>query len=112
MKEIAMKELSRFKAIELIKSTHGKLFSCEFQKMDGSLRKMLCLIPPPLKDAKRPSPAKPQNAFVLVRDMLEYNRVLKATQDSEKAHKASYRLINLATMLKLTINGTTYTMTD
>ena len=106
-----MEELNRYKAIELIKSTNGHLFSCEFIKQDGSLREMLCLIPPPKKDAKRESPAKPNTSFILVRDMIEYKRVLAATDDTEKAHKASYRLINLATLQRLTINGKTYTMT-
>ena len=106
-----MEELNRYKAVELIRATHGKIFSCEFEKKDGSIRKMVCLIPPPKQDAKRESPAKPNTSFILVRDMIEYNRVLKASGDSEKAHKASYRLINLATLRQLTISGKTYTMT-
>ncbi len=34
-------QVSRFKTMELIKATQGKIFSCEFIKKDGSLRKWL-----------------------------------------------------------------------
>ncbi|WP_193151290.1 hypothetical protein [Sulfurimonas sediminis] len=34
-------QVSRYKVDEIIKSTHGKIFSCEFIKKDGSIRKMV-----------------------------------------------------------------------
>lgn len=107
-----MKELSRYKAIPLIRETNGRLFSCQFIKKDGVVRNMLCFIPPPKKDAKRSSPAKPNNSYILVRDIVQYKRVLALTGDKDGAMSESYRLINLATLVRLTINGIIYTITD
>jgi hypothetical protein len=107
-----MKELSRYKAIPLIRETKGRLFSCRFTKKDNSVRDMVCLVPPPKKDAKRASPAKENNSYILVRDIVQYKRVLALSGNKEDALKESYRLINLATLKRLTINGIHYTITD
>jgi len=107
-----MKELSRYKAMPLIRETKGQIFACRFKKLDGTLRSMVCIVPPPKKNAKRASPAKENNSYILVRDVVIYKGVLTATKDKKIAIDASYRLINLATLTHLTIDGTSYTITN
>jgi len=87
-----METLSRFKVDEIIKSTHGKIFSCEFIKKDGTLRKMVARIgvKKNLKGGKNGVSEK--NSLVTVHDMIA----------------GGYRMINLATVQAVRANKTVY----
>jgi len=78
--------------MELLKATHGKIFSCEFVKKDGSLRKMVTRlgVAKNLKEGKNGAGAN--NALVTVYDMAV----------------GGYRMINLATLRSLKVAGVTY----
>lgn len=108
-----MPELSRYKAIPLIRATNGRIFSCTFYKIDKiTLRTMVCQLPKPKPDAKGSSPAKQNNSYVLVTDFVLYCSLLRGLHDRKIARDGSYRLINLKTLQTLTINRITYTITD
>jgi WYL_2, Sm-like SH3 beta-barrel fold len=85
-------QLSKYKADEVIQSTHGKIFSCEFIKKDGSLRKMIARVGvhKNLKGGKNGASGK--NSLVTVWDMVA----------------GGYRMINLSTITALKANGTAY----
>ena len=101
--------ISRTKLESRIRSLHG-LFGVTFTKQDGTSRRMLCVIPVPLKDAKRQSNAREDNPYILVQDLVQYRTALKAGSRSD-AHKQSYRLINLATITELRAKGSIYRIT-
>jgi hypothetical protein len=100
--------IHRTKVYPLIKSTKGQLFSVTFVKKDGELREMVAQLRPPKLDAKRPSPAKENNPYVLVGDMGKYLEVKKDCATKQEALDKSYRLINIATILRLRIGGVEY----
>ena len=103
-----MNKLDRTKLEHMIRSTKGKFFSVEFTKQDGSLRKMTCQLVKPKKDAKRASPAKLDNPYILVRDIKLYSLARLAGKTTEQANDASYRLINLSNMTKLVCQRATW----
>ena len=85
-------QVSRYKADEVIKSTHGKIFSCEFIKKDGSLRKMVARlgVAKNLKGGSNGASAK--NSLITVYDMA----------------KSAYRMVNLETLTALKVAGVRY----
>jgi len=85
-------QVSRFKTVELLHSTHGKIFSCEFIKKDGSLRKMVARlgVRKNLKGGSNGASAK--NSLITVFDMAV----------------GAYRMINLSTLRALKVSGVTY----
>jgi len=87
-----MQTVSRYKVDEVIKSTHGKIFSCEFIKKDGSLRKMVARlgVHKNLKGGKNGVSEK--NSLITVYDMIA----------------GGYRMINLATVQAVRANRTAY----
>ena len=101
--------ISRTKLESRIRSLHG-MFGVTFTKQNGDSRRMLCVIPIPLKDPKRRSNAREDNSYILVQDLVQYRTVLKADSRSE-AYKQSYRLINLATITELRCKGQTFRIT-
>ena len=85
-------ELSRFKASEVMTSSKGQIFSCEFIKKDGSLRKMIARLGV-IKDLKGGNNgASYKNGLVTVYDMV----------------KGGYRMINLQTITALRVSGVNY----
>ena len=85
-------QVSRYKADEVIKSTHGKIFSCEFIKKDGSLRKMVARLGV-AKDLKGGSNgASTKNSLITVYDMVA----------------SAYRMVNLETLTALRVGGVSY----
>ena len=87
-----MESVSRYKAVELIRQTHGKIFSCEFIKKDGSVRKMVARLGVAKNIKGGKNGASNKNSLVTVYDM-----VAKA-----------YRMINLETLKHLKVNGVGY----
>ena len=85
-------KVSRYKTMELLKATHGKIFSCEFVKKDGSLRKMVARlgVAKNLKGGKNGAGAN--NALITVYDMAV----------------GGYRMINLETLKSLKVAGVAY----
>ncbi|MCD4667511.1 MAG: SH3 beta-barrel fold-containing protein [Sulfurimonas sp.] len=85
-------QLSRFKTDEVIKSTKGKIFSCEFIKKDGSLRKMVARlgVSKNLKGGR--NGASENNSLITVFDMMS----------------RAYRMINLETLTALKVGGVAY----
>ncbi len=85
-------QISRFKAIEFLRSTKGKIFSCEFIKKDGSLRKMVARlgVAKNLKGGKNGVSSK--NSLITVYDMA----------------KQAYRMVNLETLQTVKIGGIVY----
>jgi hypothetical protein len=75
------------------------------------LRYILCQIPKPKENPKRAAPAKENNSYILVTDVVLYRQAYKRTGCKAMAKDESYRLINLATLQQLTISGITYTIT-
>ena len=87
-----METVSRYKVDEVIKSTHGKIFSCEFIKKDGSIRKMVARlgVAKNLKGGRNGASVK--NSLVTVYDMAAN----------------AYRMINLETLRTLKVCGVAY----
>jgi len=85
-------QVSRFKTMELIKATHGKIFSCEFIKKDGSLRKMVARLGVAKNLKGGSNGAGEHNSLVTVYDMVA----------------GAYRMVNLSTLTSLKVNGTYY----
>jgi len=85
-------KVSRYKTMELLKATQGKIFSCVFVKKDGSLRKMVARlgVAKNLKGGKNGAGAN--NTLVTVYDMAANG----------------YRMINLATLKTIKVAGVTY----
>ena len=84
--------LSRFKTEEIIKTTNGKIFSCEFIKKDGSLRKMIARVGVSKNLKGGNNGARDKNALVTVFDMVT----------------GAYRMINLETLTALKVAGVAY----
>lgn len=104
--------ISRYKIYPHLKSIGGQFFTVLFTKKNGEVRKILAQIPTPLEDPKRPAPAKESNPYVLVTDVVLYNAARKAGKSPLEAKHASYRLINISTIISLTLDGTTYIAVD
>jgi hypothetical protein len=102
--------IHRTKLYPIIRATHGKLFGVIFTKKDSTLRRMTAQIRPPKPDAKRPSPAKDSNSYILVGDMAKYLECRKEGKDKAAALNGSYRLINIETITWVKINGVEYTV--
>ena len=85
-------ELSRYKADEVIKSTHGKIFSCEFIKKDGSLRKMIARLGVAKNLKGGNNGASTKNSLITVYDMIA----------------GAYRMVNLSTLTALKVAGVNY----
>lgn len=85
-------EVKRDSLREIIKSTKGKIFSCEFVKKDGSVRKMVARIGVKKNLKGGSNGATIENGLVTVWDMV----------------KGAYRMVNLATLTALKIAGTSY----
>ena len=85
-------QVSRYKTVELIKATNGKIFACEFIKKDGSVRKMIARlgVAKNLKGGK--NGASEKNSLMTVWDMMA----------------GGYRMINLETIQRLKVSGLTY----
>ena len=85
-------KVSRYKTMELLKATRGKIFSCEFVKKDGSLRKMIARlgVSKNLKGGK--NGAGVNNTLITVYDMAV----------------GGYRMINLETLRSLKVAGVAY----
>ena len=92
-----MKTISTDKAKELIRETNGKIFSSTFVKKDGTHRLMTARlkVTKGLKEDAKPRPYEPSKYnLVCVYDMT----------------KQGYRMININTLLTLSINKNTYTI--
>ena len=92
-----MNTISTDKAKELIRETNGKIFSSTFIKKNGEHRLMTARlkVTKGLKENAKPQPYEPSKYNLLcVYDMT----------------KQSYRMINLNTLLTLSINKNTYTI--
>ena len=91
-----MKKLSKFKAIEVIEASKGKIFSCTFIKKDGTKRKMIARlgVHKNLKGGKNGENS--QNSLITVYDMV----------------KGAYRMVNLQTLLTLKSGGHSYQIID
>ncbi len=87
-----MEKVSRYKAVELLHQTHGKIFSCEFIKKDGSVRRMVARlgVAKNLKGGKNGASVK--NSLVTVYDMVAN----------------AYRMVNLETLRALKVGGVAY----
>lgn len=85
-------QVSRYKVDEVIKSTGGKIFACEFVKKDGSVRKMVARlgVRKNLKGGR--NGAGVQNSLVTVWDMVA----------------GGYRMINISTLIALKVGGVAY----
>ena len=92
-----MNTINTDRAKELIRETNGKIFSSTFIKKDGTHRLMNARlkVSKGLKEDAKPRPYEPSKYnLVCVYDMT----------------KQSYRMINLNTLLTLSINKNTYTI--
>ena len=75
----------------VISSTNGRWFGCTFQKKDGDMRE--------INAQYRPSESDPEH----------WNPLDKGMMIVWDAQKEGYRTIKLATVERITINGTTHT---
>ena len=91
-----MEKLSKFKAIEVIESSKGKIFSCTFIKKDGTKRKMIARlgVRKNLKGGKNGESS--HNSLITVYDMA----------------KGAYRMVNLQTLMTLRSGGRDYQIID
>jgi len=90
-----MKTINKHKAKELIKETNGQIFSSTFIKKNGEHRLMTARlkVTKGLKEDAKPRPYEPSKYnLVCVYDMT----------------KQGYRMLNLNTLLTLTINKNNY----
>ena len=90
-----MKTISTDRAKELIRETNGKIFSSTFIKKDGTHRLMTARlkVSKGLKEDAKPRPYEPSKYnLICVYDMT----------------KQGYRMINLNTLLTLSINKNNY----
>ena len=96
-----MKTINRNKAKELIKESNGNIFSSTFIKKDGTHRLLTARlnVTKGLKENAKPRPYNPE----------EYNLVCVYDMAlAKKQIKSPYRMINLNTLLTLTINNNQY----
>jgi hypothetical protein len=87
-----MQQISRYKVLKVIHDTHGRIFSVEFIKKDGSPRKMVARIGVTKNQKGGINGASAKNNLVTVWDMA----------------KGGYRMINLKTLLTLKASGELY----
>lgn len=90
-----VKAISRVKAGLLIQSTRGKYFSVEFEKKDGSRRKMVARTGVKKfrkTEDKKSFASNPDNPYFLVYDI----------------EKEGYRVINLETLFWIRFRGSQY----
>ncbi|PHS57423.1 MAG: hypothetical protein COB17_06465 [Sulfurimonas sp.] len=85
-------QVSRFKVDEVISSTNGKIFSCEFIKKDGSLRKMVARLGVARNLKGGSNGASIKNSLITVWDMVS----------------GGYKMINLSTLTALKVAGVNY----
>jgi len=102
--------ISRYKLEHFLREHCKGFFSCKFVKKDHTIRKITAQFPKPLEHPKRPAPAKLANEYLLVRDIALYRAALAMGNNADLAASKSYRLINLATIIEVTINKVTYTV--
>ena len=96
-KQKQMKTITQDKAKQLIKESNGQIFSSTFIKKDGTHRLLTARlgVKAGLKENARPRPYDPDKYnLVCVYDMTKQN----------------YRMINLNTLITLTINKNVYTI--
>tara|TARA_R110002153_G_scaffold214_2_gene1112 strand:+ start:411 stop:767 length:357 start_codon:yes stop_codon:yes gene_type:complete len=97
-----MKTINRNKAKELIKESKGKIFSSTFIKKDGKHRLLTgrLKVTKGLKENAKPRPYNPE----------EYNLVCvyDVALAKNKLIKNPYRMINLNTLITLSINKEKY----
>ena len=87
------KAISKVVAVELINKSKGRIFSVTFKKKDNSIRVMNCRL-----DVKKH----------LKGGDLAYNPSLKGLKSVFDMQKGEYRMINLETIKRLSINGEHY----
>ena len=87
-----MKELSRFKALETITATKGKVFSCTFVKKDGATRKMIARLGVHKQLKGGQNGQRKHNSLITVYDMVI----------------GAYRMVNLETLTNLKVSGNSY----
>jgi hypothetical protein len=87
------KTITMAQAIQLIYTTRGKIFSCEFYKKDGTLRHMTCRL-----GVKKG----------ITGNGLAFEPSLHNVLPVYDMTKNSYRMINVNGLSQLKINGTTY----
>lgn len=92
-----MKPITSKKAVELIKATDGKIFKVTFRKKDGTFRRMNCRLGVQKDLTGKGMAYKPE----------DYN--LMTVYDMEKE---GYRMINLNTLLYVTVGGVKYQVED
>ena len=92
-----MKTITTDKAKELIHDTNGRIFSSTFIKKDGTHRLMTARlkVTKGLKENAKPRPYEPSKYNLLCVYDMKINK---------------YRMINLNTLLTLSINKNTYTI--
>ena len=91
-----MKKINRDTAKKYIYATNGKFFSAVFRKKNGEMRNMTCRLKVKKYVKGVGRRFKPQNmGYVGVFDI----------------HKDGHRLLNLATLKRLQINGVRYEIT-
>jgi hypothetical protein len=87
------KAISKVVAVELINKSRGRIFSVTFKKKDNSIRVMNCRL-----DVKKH----------LKGGDLAYNPSLKGLKSVFDMQSNEYRMINLETIKRLSINGEHY----
>ena len=87
-----MSTLSKFKALEVIESTKGRVFSCNFTKKDGTERKMIARLGVHKNLQGGKNGAGNHNSLITVYDMA----------------KGAYRMINLETLISIRADGNSY----
>ena len=104
--------ISRTKVYSKLQQTHGRFFTALFTKSNGEVRNIVAQLRPQKKDAKKASPAKESNSYILVGDVSKYreNRALGLPKD--KAYDKSYRMINIATIMQFRAEGQVYLVQD
>ena len=96
-----MKTINKEQAKQLIHITNGKIFSSTFIKKDGTHRLLTARlkVTKGLKENAKPRPYNPE----------EYNLVCVYDMAlAKKQIKSPYRMLNLNTLLTLTINNNKY----
>ena len=87
-----MKQLSKFKALEAIEATRGKIFSCTFIKKNGAARKMIARLGVHKHLKGGDNGAGSHNSLITVYDMVI----------------GAYRMVNLETLTNLKASGNSY----
>lgn len=93
MEKVVFKAISKVVAVELINKSKGRIFSVTFKKKDNTIRVMNCR----LKVTKH-----------LKGGELAYDPTLKGLKSVFDMHNKEYRMINLETIKRLSINGEHY----